>query len=88
MGKTCAVPRCRSGYKGVDMSGITMHTFREAWKNKIYRDGDWTLSKNHGICSKHFIERSRISAKPGPVLRLFCLYNHVFWSFNFTYKKF
>ena len=38
------------------MSGITMHTFREAWKNKIYRDGDGTLSKNHGICSKHFIE--------------------------------
>ena len=56
MGKTRAVPRCRSGYKGVDMSEITMHTFSDTWKNRIHRDGDWKLSNNHGICSKHFVE--------------------------------
>ena len=56
MGKSCCVPRCHSGYKGVDMTGITMHTFRPSWKEKIPRGGNWNLSKNHGICSKHFVE--------------------------------
>ena len=45
MGKTCAVPRCRFGYKGVDMTNITMHTFRDKWKDKKHQDGAWILSK-------------------------------------------
>ena len=56
MGKTCCVPRYRSGYKGFDMTGINMHSLRSSWKEKIPRGGDWKLSKNHGICSLHFVE--------------------------------
>ena len=29
MGKSCVVPECNSGYKNVDITGITMFTFRE-----------------------------------------------------------
>ena len=35
MEKTCVVPECKSGYKNVDMTSITMHSFREEWKGKI-----------------------------------------------------
>ena len=38
------------------MTGITMHSFRSSCKENIPRGGDWKLSKNHGICSLHFVE--------------------------------
>ena len=50
------VPRCNSGYKNVDMTGITMHTFREEWKGKIRHCGKWEITNNVGICSKHFMK--------------------------------
>ena len=55
MGRTCAAPYCRSGYKNVDMTGISMHAFRKEWKGKIHRDDDFEITDNIGLCSKHFI---------------------------------
>ena len=49
MGKTCVVPECKSGYKNVDMTGITLHSFREEWKGKIPRGGNWKITNNVGI---------------------------------------
>ena len=62
MGKTCCVPRCNSGYKNVDMSGITMHSFRPRWKEKIRRGGTWKVTANTGICSKHFVQSDFITS--------------------------
>ena len=54
MGKTCCVPKCRSGYRNVDMTGISMHSFKKHWKGKIPREGNWKVTKETGICSLHF----------------------------------
>ena len=45
MGKTCCVPKCRSGYRNVDMTGISMHSFKKHWKGKIPREGNWKVTK-------------------------------------------
>ena len=55
MGRTCAAPNCNSGYKNVDMTGISMHAFQKEWKGKIHRDGEWKITDNIGLCSKHFV---------------------------------
>ena len=56
MGRSCVVPECKSGYKNVDMRGISMFTFRDEWRGKIPRASDWKSTANTGICSKHFVE--------------------------------
>ena len=56
MGRTCVVPKCRSGYKNVDMRGINMFTFREHWHGKVPRAKGWKFTSNTGICSKHFVK--------------------------------
>ena len=56
MGKKCCVPGCRSGYKGIDMTEITMHKFEERWKDYIRRGGKWQVTGNTHICSTHFVE--------------------------------
>ena len=56
MGRTCVVPGCKSGYKNVDMRGVSMFTFREEWRGKISRANGWKFTANNGICSKHFVE--------------------------------
>ena len=38
------------------MTGITMHKFQEKWKEKLPRGGEWKVTKNTYICSKHFAE--------------------------------
>ena len=52
----CCSPKCRPGYQGVDITGITMHKFQEKWKEKFPRDSQWKVTKNTYICSKHFAE--------------------------------
>ena len=56
MGEKCCAPKFRSGYQGVDMTDITMHKFQEKWKEKLPRGGEWKVTKNTYICSKHFAE--------------------------------
>ena len=56
MGGKCCAPKFRSGYQGVDMTGITVHKFQEKWKEKLPRGGEWKVTKNTYICSKHFAE--------------------------------
>ena len=56
MGRTCVVPECKSGYKNVDMHGVSMFTFRKEWVGKIPRADGWKFTANNGICSKHFVE--------------------------------
>ena len=55
-GGKCCAPKFRSGYQGVDMTDITMHKFQEKWKEKLPRGGEWKVTKNTYICSKHFAE--------------------------------
>ena len=38
------------------MTDITMHKFQEKWKEKLPRGGQWKVTKNTYICSKHFAE--------------------------------
>ena len=61
MGRTCVLPECKSGYKNVDMNGITMHSFREEWKGKTPRAGKWKITDNVGICSKHFVKEDIVT---------------------------
>lgn len=56
MGKICCVPGCDSGFKGVDMTAISMHTFRKDWEINVPRGDDWNVTGNTFICSKHFPE--------------------------------
>ena len=56
MGRSCVVPGCRSGYKNVDMHGISMFKFKKEWEGKILRESGWKSTANTGICSKHFVE--------------------------------
>ena len=56
MGKKCCAPNCRSGYKEENMIDISMHKFRGRWKEKFPRGGDWKVTKNTIICSKHFTD--------------------------------
>ena len=49
------------GYKNVDMTGITMHSFREDWKWKVPRAGKWNITDNVGICSKHFVKEDIVT---------------------------
>ena len=61
MGRACVVPECNSGYKNVDMTGITMNYFQEEWKGKIPRAGKWKITDNIGICSKHFMKEDIVT---------------------------
>ena len=56
MGRSCVVPGCRSGYKNVDMHGISMFKFRKECEGKTPRESSWKFTKNTGICSKHFVD--------------------------------
>ena len=57
MGFKCCVPKCRTGYKSQPKeAGVTIHKFREVWKNKIHRDGVWSVTNDTYICSKHFVD--------------------------------
>ena len=62
MGKKCLAPKCRSGYAGVDMNGISMHKFRERWKEKFPRGGEWNVTCNSYICSKHFTDSDFVTS--------------------------
>ena len=53
MGRKCCAPKCRSGYKGKSKDGISMHKFRAEWKSNFPR-GDWKVTDQTFICSKHF----------------------------------
>ena len=53
MGRKCCAPKCRSGYKGKSKNGISMHKFRAEWKSNFPR-GDWKVTDQTFICSKHF----------------------------------
>ena len=43
----------QSGYKGKSKGGISMHKFRAEWKSNFPR-GDWKVTDQTCICSKHF----------------------------------
>ena len=53
MGRKCCAPKCRSGHKGKSKGGISMHKFRAEWKSNFPR-GDWKVTDQTFICSKHF----------------------------------
>ena len=61
MGRSCVVPGCRSGYKNVDMHGISMYKFRKEWEGKILREVGWKFTENTGIGSKHFIDEDIVT---------------------------
>ena len=38
------------------MDGISMHKFRERRKEKFPHGGEWNVTSNSHICSKHFTD--------------------------------
>ena len=62
MGKKCCVPNCKEGYKGAPKDpDVTFHLFNSEWKSKIHRGGNWEVTKNTFICSKHFVSTDFLS---------------------------
>ena len=62
MGRKCCAPKCRSGYKGKSKDGISMHKFRAEWKSNFPR-GDWKVTDQTFICSKHFTASNFITER-------------------------
>ena len=62
MGRKCCVPNCKEGYKGAPKDpDVTFHLFNSEWKYKIHRGGNWEVTKNTFICSKHFVSTDFLS---------------------------
>ena len=62
MGRKCCVPNCIEGYKGAPKDpDVTFHVFNSEWESKIHRCGNWEVTKNTFICSKHFLSTDFLS---------------------------